>query len=263
MKLLVAVAGDPLARAIREALLTAHHEVALAGTGSIVVAMVAEEPLDAVILDESLFGASTNRLIASMRQARPSIKILLLISTPLSKTTGEGSRWRALPDEYEPIEDAASGSSGLGFASGSESGSEAKSESDSTAEDGPKVTNQPDIVLRKPFSDGELLSYVETFAANSPTMIIHGNLTLDLTNKKAYYASTHNAISLSRLEYGLLEVLAKADGEFVDTAELQKLVGGPFFEQGGLLKNALYTLDRKLTRSGLILTQRGAKYRIR
>ncbi|HCQ25797.1 MAG TPA: DNA-binding response regulator, partial [Bifidobacterium longum] len=39
--------------------------------------------------------------------------------------------------------------------------------------------------------------------------------------------------------------------------------GGPFFEQQGLLRNALYTLDKKLTRAGLIMTQRGSNYRIR
>lgn len=65
-------------------------------------------------------------------------------------------------------------------------------------------------------------------------MIIRGNLTLDTTNHKAYYASTHSAISLSRLEYSLLEALVKADGQFVNTSELVKLIGGPFFEQPGL-----------------------------
>lgn len=94
-------------------------------------------------------------------------------------------------------------------------------------------------------------------------MIIRGNLTLDTTNHKAYYASTHSAISLSRLEYSLLEALVKADGRFVNTSELAKLVGGPFFEQQGLLRNALYTLDKKLTHAGLIMTQRGSNYRIR
>jgi DNA-binding response OmpR family regulator len=113
-------------------------------------------------------------------------------------------------------------------------------------------------VLSKPFSDGELLSYVGSLATDSPVMIIRGNLTLDTTNHKAYYASTHSAISLSRLEYSLLEALVKADGQFVNTNELVKLIGGPFFEQQGL-----YTLDKELTRAGLIMTQRGSNYRIR
>lgn len=93
-------------------------------------------------------------------------------------------------------------------------------------------------------------------------MIIRGNLTLDTTNHKAYYASTHSAISLSRLEYSLLEALVKADGQFVNTSELVKLIGGPFFEQQGLLRTPS-THWIKLTRAGLIMTQRGSNYRIR
>lgn len=106
MRLLVAVSNEPLARAIRSALLASRHEVSLASTGSIALAAVAKESFDAVILDESLLGSSTKQLIESLRNARASVKILLLTSTPLSKTIGEGSRWRALPDEYAPIEDA-------------------------------------------------------------------------------------------------------------------------------------------------------------
>lgn len=82
-------------------------------------------------------------------------------------------------------------------------------------------------------------------------------------NQFAQNLGRYRAISLSRLEYSLLEALVKADGQFVNTSELVKLIGGPFFEQQGLLKNALYTLDKKLTRAGLIMTQRGSNYRIR
>ena len=105
MRLLVAVSNEALAHAIRGALLAGRHEVSLASTGSIALAAVAKESFDAVILDESLFGISTEQLIESLRNARASVKILLLTSTPLSKTIGEGSRWRALPDEYAPIEE--------------------------------------------------------------------------------------------------------------------------------------------------------------
>ncbi len=97
MRLLVAVSNEPLAHAIRGALLAGRHEVSLASTGSIALAAVAKESFDAVILDESLLGISTEQLIESLRNTRASVKILLLTSTPLSKTIGEGSRWRALP----------------------------------------------------------------------------------------------------------------------------------------------------------------------
>lgn len=102
MRLLVAVSNEPLVHAIHGALLAGRHEVSLASTGSIALAAVAKESFDAVILDESLLGISTEQLIESLRNARASVKILLLTSTPLSKTIGEGSRWRALPDEYGP-----------------------------------------------------------------------------------------------------------------------------------------------------------------
>lgn len=102
MRLLVAVSNEPLAHAIHGALLAGRHEVSLASTGSIALAAVTKELFDAVILDESLLGISTEQLIESLHNARASVKILLLTSTPLSKTIGEGSRWRALPDEYAP-----------------------------------------------------------------------------------------------------------------------------------------------------------------
>ena len=89
MRLLVAVSNEPLARAIRGALLACRHEVSLASTGSIALAAVTKELFDAVILDESLLGISTEQLIESLHNARASVKILLLTSTPLSKTIGE------------------------------------------------------------------------------------------------------------------------------------------------------------------------------
>lgn len=85
MRLLVAVSNEPLAHAIHGALLAGRHEVSLASTGSIALAAVAKESFDAVILDESLLGISTEQLIESLRNARASVKILLLTSTPLSK----------------------------------------------------------------------------------------------------------------------------------------------------------------------------------
>lgn len=255
MRLLVAVSNEPLAHAIHGALLAGRHEVSLASTGSIALAAVAKESFDAVILDESLLGISTEQLIESLRNARASVKILLLTSTPLSKTIGEGSRWRALPDEYAPIEETPY-SSFSANSRANNSDAEAEQRSDNAAASTQANVRRPDAALSKPFSVGSL-------ATDSPAMIIRGNLTLDTTNHKAYYASTHSAISLSRLEYSLLEALVKADGQFVNTSELVKLIGGPFFEQQGLLKNALYTLDKKLTRAGLIMTQRGSNYRIR
>ncbi|PJM80104.1 response regulator transcription factor [Bifidobacterium scaligerum] len=212
-------------------------------------------PYDAIVLDEDLVEPPHNVFVAELRNTDPSLKILLLATTPLSRATGEGNRWRALPHEYAPIEPNQSAEPAASFES-NESGETSETKAQANA-------NQPDAVLRKPFSDTELLSYISALAADSPTMIIRGNLTLDTTHRRAYYASTHSPITLSRLEYSLLEALVKADGKFVNTKELVGLVGGPYFEQQGLLRNALYTLDKKLTRAGLIMTQRGSNYRIR
>ena len=306
MKLLVAASNEPLARAIRGTLLGAHHEADQVGTADAVLEALNEDSYNGVVLDEDLVDSPANALITSIRDVQPSVKILLLSSTPLSKATGAGNRWRALPDEYEPIKPAgyadetdataasqrnedgtamftgavdASAPAGVSTANAaltnptqslSSSNAEPLPASDGEADpvktpatSGAMPGNQPDAVLRKPFSDTELLSYMAMLSAGSPTMIIRGNLTLDTTNRKAYYASTHSPVTLSRLEYSLLEALVKANGEFVNTRELVKLVGGPFFEQQGLLRNALYTLDKKLTKAGLIMTQRGSNWRIR
>ena len=73
MRLLVAVSNEPLAHAIHGALLAGRHEVSLASTGSIALAAVAKESFDAVILDESLLGISTEQLIE--RPTAPSARI--------------------------------------------------------------------------------------------------------------------------------------------------------------------------------------------
>lgn len=177
MRLLVAVSNEPLAHAIHGALLAGRHEVSLASTGSIALAAVAKESFDAVILDESLLGISTEQLIESLRNARVSVKILLLTSTPLSKTIGEGSRWRALPDEYAPIEETPY-SSFSANSRANNSDAEAEQRSDNAAASAQANVRRPDAALSKPFSDGELLSYVGSLATDSPAMIIRGNLTL-------------------------------------------------------------------------------------
>ena len=158
MRLLVAVSNEPLAHAIHGALLAGRHEVSLASTGSIALAAVAKESFDAVILDESLLGISTEQLIESLRNARASVKILLLTSTPLSKTIGEGSRWRALPDEYAPIEETPY-SSFSANSRANNSDAEAEQRSDNAASSAQANVRRPDAALSKPFSDGELLSY--------------------------------------------------------------------------------------------------------
>ena len=126
--------------------LPVRHEVSLASTGSIALAAVAKESFDAVILDESLLGISTEQLIESLRNARASVKILLLTSTPLSKTIGEGSRWRALPDEYAPIEETPY-SSFSANSRANNSDAEAEQRSDNAASSAQANVRRPDAAL--------------------------------------------------------------------------------------------------------------------
>ena len=165
------IRGEPLAHAIHGALLAGRHEVSLASTGSIALAAVAKESFDAVILDESLLGISTEQLIESLRNARASVKILLLTSTPLAKRQ-EGSRWRALPDEYAPIEETPY-SSFSANSRANNSDAEAEQRSDNAASSAQANVRRPDAALSKPFSDGELF-HTSARLPPTPAMIIRG-----------------------------------------------------------------------------------------
>ena len=195
MRLLVAVSNEPLAHAIHGALLAGRHEVSLASTGSIALAAVAKESFDAVILDESLLGISTEQLIESLRNARASVKILLLTSTPLSKTIGEGSRWRALPDEYAPIEETPY-SSFSANSRANNSDAEAEQRSDNAASSAQANVRRPDAALSKPFSDGELLSYVGSLAISRWTPRITRPTTHPLTAQS--HCPVWNTVCLKR-----------------------------------------------------------------
>ncbi|PLS27169.1 response regulator transcription factor [Bifidobacterium parmae] len=215
MRLLVAVEGVALSRAITGTLERAGHvvttvEPALAGTfGSAVTDALRDDenaPFDAVIVD-------TPQALATASSMTPHVRSLLLATTS-----------------------------------------------------SPAPEHSPDATLRMPFSDTELLAYVEMLSRESnglgaKSMIIRGDLTLDLANRKAYFASTHRPMPLSRLEYDVLEALVKANGRFVDLEELQRGIGG-YFAGEGLIRSALYTLDRKLRRAGLNLNRHGDSFRV-
>ncbi|MBW3080521.1 hypothetical protein [Bifidobacterium saguinibicoloris] len=168
-------------------------------------------------------------VIATMKTAQPSIRTLLLATTSLRRNLSGGTA-----DNADPAANP---------------------------------TTTPDATLRMPFSDTELLSYVEMLARESSgagmgTMLIRGDLTLDLKNRKAYFASTRNAMPLSRLEYDILETLVRASGRFVGLDELQHAAGGSYFTQEGLVRRGVESLDRKLRNAGLIMTKRDGQYRV-
>lgn len=244
MRLLVAVGDAALSRALEGTLGRAGHdavamEPALVNAFGAAVGHAlqnAEEPFDAVIVDSP-------ELLPRISAVRPHVRSLLLTTTTLRNAR-----------------DKAHGLSHEGLSAGD------ADTSDADATGSPAQQIRPDAVLRMPFSDTELLAYVEMLAREGTglgarSMIIRGDLTLDLANRKAYYASTHRPMPLSRLEYDVLETLVKADGRFVDIDTLRHSLGGYFAEEG-LLRNALYTLDLKLRRAGLNLNRRDDSFRV-
>ncbi|WP_238548524.1 transcriptional regulator [Bifidobacterium biavatii] len=129
----------------------------------------------------------------------------------------------------------------------------------------------PAVTINKPFSDTELLSYIELLSpdhagTNGPALLIHGDLTLDTHAQRAYYRSTSRPIALSPREYSALEALIRADGRFLSFDDLSRLVFGDgvgFAEQHAVMATTLYSLTRKMRRMGFFITQRGHEYRIR
>ncbi|WP_236023623.1 transcriptional regulator [Bifidobacterium miconis] len=137
--------------------------------------------------------------------------------------------------------------------------------------DDPASPLHPSVTINKPFSDAELLSYVELLSpghagSDGPALLIHGDLTLDTRAQRAYYRSASRPIALSPREYSALEALIRADGRFLSFDDLSRLVFGDgvgFAEQRDVMATTLYSLTRKMRRLGFFITQRGHEYRIR
>ncbi|KAB8287677.1 transcriptional regulator [Bifidobacterium ramosum] len=130
----------------------------------------------------------------------------------------------------------------------------------------------PDVTIVKPFGDAELLSYMALLQNDDPThddvptLLIHGDLTLDTHRQRAYYRGTDHPIALSPREYSALEALIRADGEFLSFDELSRLVfgdGAGFADRRSVMDTTMYSLTRKLRRLGFFITQHGHHYRIR
>lgn len=134
----------------------------------------------------------------------------------------------------------------------------------------------PDVTITKPFGDAELLSYMSLLQtgadddgdsdANAPTLLIHGDLTLDTRAQCAYYRGTRKPIALSPREYSALEALIRANGSFLSFDDLSRLVFGDgtgFADQHSVMDTTMYSLTRKLRRLGFFITQQGDRYRIR
>ncbi|WP_140444771.1 MULTISPECIES: response regulator transcription factor [unclassified Bifidobacterium] len=260
MRLLVAVGNTALSHAIQGTLSNARYTVTAIDPKSLVSPASASETVVSVLrehaadpdegpFDIAIFGSPD--LVAAAKSAQPSIRTLLLATTTLRGTAADAARAASIRVNAAP------GAAGKG---------EDVEPSDRPASR-PIDLARPDATLRLPFSDTELLSYVELLARDSAgagpeTMMIRGDLTLDLTSRKAYFASTHKAMPLSRLEFDILETLVRARGRFVGLDELQHSAGGSYFTQEGLVRRGVESLDRKLRNAGLALTKRDDWYRV-
>ncbi|OXN01694.1 response regulator transcription factor [Bifidobacterium vansinderenii] len=129
------------------------------------------------------------------------------------------------------------------------------------------MLSQIDDELRKPFSDSELLAHVRRLSyvndSEDATILTRGDLTLDTDARRAFYGDLGRPLPLSPREYAALEMLVRADGDYLSFDELlEGVCGNGFFEQRDVMATAMRSLARKLQRAGLFLTQRGDRYRI-
>ncbi|WP_165777281.1 winged helix-turn-helix domain-containing protein [Bifidobacterium primatium] len=124
-----------------------------------------------------------------------------------------------------------------------------------------------DAELVKPFSDSQLLTAVHMLgdlsSHDGSAIVTRGALTLNLATRQAFYGDHRTPVPLSPREYGALEALVAANGEFLTFDEiLDTVCGRGFFEQHDIMETALYTLMRKMRRAGLFITKHGDRYRI-
>jgi DNA-binding response OmpR family regulator len=121
-----------------------------------------------------------------------------------------------------------------------------------------------DDYLGKPFAFQELVARVRVLARRAPSAppVVHrGDLTVDRARHRASRAG--RALSLTRKEFGVLELLVAADGAVVSAEELLENVwdanADPF---SNIVSVTLTRLRRKLGTPPLIETVIGCGYRL-
>jgi DNA-binding response OmpR family regulator len=121
-----------------------------------------------------------------------------------------------------------------------------------------------DDYLGKPFAFPELVARVRALARRTPSappLVRRGDLTVDRARHRADRAG--QALSLTRKEFGVLEMLAAADGSVVSAEELLEHVwdahADPF---SNVVSVTLARLRRKLGAPPLIETVVGRGYRL-
>jgi DNA-binding response OmpR family regulator len=121
-----------------------------------------------------------------------------------------------------------------------------------------------DDYLVKPFAFAELVARVRALSRRSPAgppVLVRGGLAVDRARRRA--SRDGRVLTLTRKEFGVLEVLAAADGMVVSAEELLESVwdehADPF---SNIVSVTLARLRRKLGDPPLIETVIGAGYRL-
>ena len=122
-----------------------------------------------------------------------------------------------------------------------------------------------DDYLGKPFAFAELVARVQALGRRSqpalPPVLVHGDLTLDRGRRLVTRAE--KPVSLSRKEFGVLEVLLSAQGAVVTTEDLLEKVWDEFTDPfTNTVRVTVMSLRRKLGEPPIIETVTGAGYRI-
>ncbi|PLS30266.1 transcriptional regulator [Bifidobacterium margollesii] len=241
MRILLAVPNMTMARVLERTLDGERHEVTVSSTHGEVRKTLESGSFDLVILDDEMQGMSSTELTSMLKRLDGHTKVLYLTTPSFRKSD-------------RPESDADNDADARWAAS------EALAA---------QMARRHDIhaSLPKPFSKAQLLSHIALLCGadgqRSSTLISHGDLTLDLAKRQAFYGDVRDPIPLSPREYATLETLIRANGRFLSFDELLEAVfGRGVFEQRDAMEATMYHLMRKLRRAGMYITQRGDMYRI-
>ncbi len=122
-----------------------------------------------------------------------------------------------------------------------------------------------DDYLGKPFAFAELVARVQALGRRSqpalPPVLVHGDLSVDRGRRLVTRGG--KPVSLSKKEFGVLEVLLSAQGAVVTTEDLLEKVWDEFTDPfTNTVRVTVMSLRRKLGEPSIIETVTGAGYRI-
>jgi DNA-binding response OmpR family regulator len=121
-----------------------------------------------------------------------------------------------------------------------------------------------DDYLPKPFAFGELVARIRTLSRRAPSgspVITKADLTVDLSRRTVIRGRTE--ISLTRKEFGILEVLLMADGAAVSAEELIERVWDEHLDPlSNIVAVTVGRLRRKLGEPTVVQTAIGVGYQL-